>query len=129
MSAKDLGRIRPRLIYSRRCDCSGGRTSRGQADLESHYLVIKIKTTRVAVVESASIQVSILCNEVIVRETEQEPFPIRALVTVDGHQGKTLPLLVQQALVLITTIMDAKAVELAVDVEVKEGAVSRGGNA
>jgi hypothetical protein len=85
-------RKRPRMIW--------------EVDFEYQCLVIQVKPTLIRIREIPTIEKPILGDEIIVTETENKPFVIVSNETIDGNDADTFPFLVQEARVLITSVVD-----------------------
>lgn len=73
-----------------------------------------------------------LRHKIIITQTENEiiiPVIGAPVARVQRHEADTLPLLIQQPLVLGAAVVDAEAVQLSIVVEVDEGAVLGGDDA
>jgi hypothetical protein len=104
-------------------------SSPGQLYLENQCLVVQIVPTRILVLKGSEVQVSALSDEVIIAQTEDVVLVVPVLLVVlpiNRNDADALPLLVQQAGVLGAAVVQAEATQLAVHVEVEEGAVGGG---
>ena len=83
-----------------------------QMNLEHQRLVVKIKAPVIRIREVSAVQEPILGNEVIVAETEHEPFVVISDQAIHWDEAYAFPFLVQEAGVLGAAVVDRKAVEL-----------------
>ena len=83
-----------------------------QVNLENQRLVIKIISALIRIGELPTIQEPILGYEIIIAQTEDEPFVVVSKQAVDRDDANTFPFLVEKAGVLGAAVVDSEAVEL-----------------
>ena len=83
-----------------------------QVNLENQRLVIKIISALIRIGELPTIQEPILGYEIIIAQTEDEPFVVVSKQAVDRDDANTFPFLVEKARVLGAAVVDPEAVEL-----------------
>jgi hypothetical protein len=92
-------------------------------NLEHESLFIKSISAVIRVFESATIEIPDLSDEVVVIQTEHEPFIIISYQAIDRNDTNALPLLIQKASILRPSVVYTKSIELRVHIKVDEGAV------
>lgn len=83
-----------------------------------------IVSTRISIWQLPTIHETVLRDKIVVTHAENKPFVIIANHTIDRHDSNTLPFLVQERCVLISSIVDTKAAQLRGQVEFDEWATS-----
>lgn len=100
-------------------------------NLKHQRLAIKIIPTRISIRQLSPIHEPILRNEIIITQTKQEKLittTINVILRINRRKRDRLPLLIEQARILLAAIVEPEARELRVDVEIQPGAVLGGGD-
>ena len=98
--------------------------------MEDQSLVIESIARTIFIIKLAKVHVPFLSDKVVIRQAEQIILNSlgRLLVWIDRHKSKALPLLIQQARILVPATVETKPSKLRIDIEVEERAIFRCGD-
>jgi len=79
-------------------------------NLEYQSLIVKSIPAVIRIFESTAFEKPVLSDEVVVTHAEHEPLIVIPDQAINRHDTNTLPLLVQEAGVLSSSIVDAESI-------------------